>query len=940
MKKNYAFFILLCALNAMAQSGTLDPTFGDNGKVHTGFGTNGYSRANAVAVQPDGKIIVGGAAYTANTVNTWQKDSENLTLVRYNTDGSFDTSFGNGGIVMVDLYKFYTNNTRSGTVYDISIQPDGKIVAYGSAIAELGSEAILMRFNSNGSIDAGFGINGKVTCNSGAVDSGNTLIIQPDGKIIALGVQSTQPSPSVWNTQFVVERFNEDGTKDTAFGTDGRVVTIFGNGGYDMPEAIALQPDGKIIAVGMSATFQFAIARYNANGSLDTTFDGDGKVTTSFGTGSNSIANFVKVHADGKILVAGHNSGGTTLSFALAQYNANGSLDTTFDGDGKATNLFDENDDSLSINSIVEQPDGKLLVTTTGNYDSTYFVTRRYNSNATPDTSFGINGSVITTIQEGYNHARGIALQDNSSIIVVGYSHALPSTQDAFTVTRYNSNGSLDTSFDTDGKITTSFDSTNDESNILLLQPDNKLVAVGIRRIHTPNNYIYKDIILSRYNTDGSLDETFGTGGKVVSAFGLNINKINSAIVQPDGKIVVMNTYYNNSVDNLFHYELIRYATDGAIDTTFGTDGHVTVDAESSVMLSQPDGKIITLSAYYNNQNIPTIVVNRYNNNGTPDTGFGTNGIATTPGTLFGLTNAVLQPDGKILVSYNGMNENGYVGFSAKRFNTNGSLDNNFITTITVVDNGAYSHTPFIQPDGKIIVTGRSIGNNAGVYFQFVAARYNTDGSPDTTYGTNGVVASYMAGSADPYNVIQAVVRQPDGKFIVALSKLEQYPANPTPDTYDFVISRFKADGGYDYDFGSQGQVNTAFYNKYDEAFSMVLQPDNKIVMGGTTDIGINRDFALARFQNDIDLGNEDFTAVTSNLVLYPNPAKSILNIKLPNQTGVTITGVTVYNTLGQMVYNTTKNTDKIDLGHLQSGIYTIKVATGKSEWNGKFIKE
>ena len=179
MKKIYLLFTILLSLNMLPQSGTLDATFGNNGKVHTGFGESN-SRANAVAVQPDGKIIVGGTAYTANTVNSWEKDTNNLLLVRYNTDGSIDTSFGNDGKVMSDFYTFYNNYNYNSEVYSITLLPDGKILVYGGA----SSHAILACFNADGSPDAGFGNHGKVGLSFTPVNGGNTLRIQPDGKIV------------------------------------------------------------------------------------------------------------------------------------------------------------------------------------------------------------------------------------------------------------------------------------------------------------------------------------------------------------------------------------------------------------------------------------------------------------------------------------------------------------------------------------------------------------------------------------------------------------------------------------------------------------------------------------------------------------------------------------------------------------------------------------
>lgn len=942
MKKIYTFFIFLSLINAFPQSGNLDITFGNNGKIYTGFGS-GNSKANAVAIQPDGKIIVGGSAYTANTVNTWEKDANNFTLARYNADGSMDTTFGFDGKVMTDMYTYYTNNNYSGYIYAVKLQPDGKILAYGGVDAG----TVVARYNNNGSIDTGFGDNGIIRCNSvPPVEGNNTLVIQPDGKILVLGMQWSQPVPNTYTTQFVVERYNTNGSYDTSFAIDGRVVTAFGSQ-HDMPQAIALQPDGKIMVVGtsLSNNYRFAIARYTANGILDTTFDGDGKVITAFGAGTSGIANFVTIHPDGKILVLG-TSGSTTTHLTLAKYNSNGSLDTSFDNDGIATNTFSADDTSSSITSVLEQADGKFLVTTSayqyGSYDQPNdFVTRRYNSDATTDVSFGINGKVATAFQAGFSNIENSVIQPDGKIVVVGYSHALSSDQNEANIVRYQSNGAIDTAFGSTGKVTTVFDSTNDESNILLIQPDDKLIVIGTKRNHTDNGYLFKDIALSRYNSDGSLDSSFGTEGKVVSVFVQNnINKISKAVLQPDNKIIISNTYYNlYGDDDLSHYELIQYTSNGVVDATFGTNGRVIIDAEPNVILCLPDGKIITILLSYDSQNNAALVLKRYHNNGTTDSSFGNNGTASATGTFGGTVSAALQPDGKIVVSYSSPDANEANGLTVKRFNANGSLDSSFESNSTVIDNACYANGVFVQPDGKIIVTGRSVGffDNYPL-FQFVAARYNTNGGLDTTYGINGIATSYLGSIFEPYNIIQSIAYQPDGKFLVALSKPEQNPARPNPDSYDFVIYRFNANGGYDHDFGIGGKITTSFYTKYDEAFSIVLQADDKIVVAGTTDTGINRDFALARYDNTITLGTEDYV-LNPNLLLYPNPATSIINLKFSADNDLKISSITIYSVFGQTVFSHNNSSDTIDISNLQSGIYLLKATTNKGNQSIKFIK-
>lgn len=946
MKKKLLLLSLVITIKALSQSGTLDNTFGNNGKVHTSFGSNN-SMANAVAVQSDGKIIVGGSAYTANTVRSWEQDATNAVLVRYNTDGTRDTSFGNDGQVMNDYYAVANAQGWNSDVLNIKVLPDGKILTYGGAYLGYGGNTELTRYNSNGSLDISFNNSGHIRCSSSPIGGADSMLIQPDGKIVVLGHQILQPTPGVYNSQFILQRFTADGMIDTSFGTDGIIITTFGFG-YNTPRAMALQPDGKIIAVGASFDNRFGIVRYNVNGQLDTTFDGDGKVTTSFGTGTYGWPNFVSVHADGKILVAGISANLTGVSvtnFAVARYNTNGSLDTSYDTDGKATNQFAAADLSLIVTSILEQPNGKFLVTTTETPNSyTYgmtdnFTTRSYNPDATIDTAFGTNGKVSTAVQEGYNRSKMATLQPDGKILVAGFSHVSLSEQNDFNVVRYTSNGALDPSFDSDGKVFTAFDSSNDEMAVLLLQPDGKFIGVGTKRNAPANQNGTKDIALSKYNSNGSLDNSFGISGKVVSVFGTQINTPTHAISQPDGKIVVANKYYSFYGD-VYHYELIRYTVSGSIDATFGTNGKVVLDAETTSMLSQPDGKIVTTSIGYDLQDNTFLVVKRFNNNGTPDSSFDGDGTASLQGTFYTSigTNTVLQPDGKIVISTSSPNNSVAMGFATLRFNADGSLDTGFQTGITSVDTGCYSKAVFIQADGKIIVAGTSMAYDSVEFYYFVATRYHPDGSLDTTYGTNGIFKSFIGTYWQAYYLVQSVALQPDGKFLVALTKPEQNPTAPNPNSYDFVVFRYDTDGNFDNDFNTNGQLITNLYNKYDEVFAMILQLDNKVVVAGTTDTGINRDFAITRYNNTVDLGVTNFNADT-DLILYPNPANDMLHIT-PTIAGLEIINYSICNMLGQIVYKSPGTDLDVHTANFSKGIYNIRITTNKGSVSKKFIKE
>lgn len=204
-----------------------------------------------------------------------------------------------------------------------------------------GRDAFLIT-DGEGALDTTFDTDGRVTTTIGAnFDLGQFVIVQPDGNIVVGG-----SSHNGTDYDFALARYNTNGSLDTSFDTDGKLITVFGSGNDRLAKVI-LQPDGKIIAVGYlfnGIDEDFALARYNTDGSLDTTFDSDGKVITPIGAG-NDNGHAVVVQPGGKIVVAGDSNNGSNRDFALARYHSNGSLDTTFDGDGKTTTAIGSGDD-------------------------------------------------------------------------------------------------------------------------------------------------------------------------------------------------------------------------------------------------------------------------------------------------------------------------------------------------------------------------------------------------------------------------------------------------------------------------------------------------------------------------------------------------------------------------------------------------------------------
>jgi uncharacterized delta-60 repeat protein len=403
---------------AMAQAGSLDPTFGNNGIFTTNFTQVDASIAIAVALQSDGKIIAGGAVPSGL--------SQTVGLVRLNSNGTLDTTFGKGGFVTNDF------GVEFAEVYGIAIQPDGKILAAAEGI-------------TGGSIG----------------------------------------------------RFNADGSVDTTFGASGFAVSRQVNAGGG-PAALALQPDGEIIVTGNSV-----MARYAAEGALDTTF-GTGGVAPLDGVFATGIV----LQADGKILI-------TSGSSAPHQV------------------------------STVPPP---LAFLEAG-------AIARYKANGRPDKTFGISGQAACVAS-----AAGIALQSDGKIVVAGTitsSLIVGGNETGFGLVRYNTNGAIDTSFGAHGGVITGF--TPDAAALgLVIQTNGDIVVAG--QSVTGSGRFATSFALARYTSAGKLDPTFGMGGKVITTLGNNtVSWISSLVLQSDGKIVTVGNTGANSGEFLDNFVVARY---------------------------------------------------------------------------------------------------------------------------------------------------------------------------------------------------------------------------------------------------------------------------------------------------------------------------------------------------------------------------------------------
>jgi len=681
----------------------------NNMKVDTNFIANigtgidpSIEDIRSLVIQSDGKILVVGEFYAFNGAAVKH-------IVRLNTDGTRDTTFT-------------TNNGTgfSGGVVSIAIQSDGKIVCGGFFTTFNGTTVNrIVRLNADGTRDATFttgtGFNGYV----------GSIAIQSDGKILCGGFFSSFNGAT---TDRIV-RLNSDGTRDTAF-TTNTGSSFFGNG----INSLAVQPDGKIICAGDFIAFNGTtvnhIVRLNSDGTIDSAF------TTNTGTAFNRQALSLATQSDGKILVGGDfaNFNGTT-SRKIARLNSDGTLDTSFTANtGGASIVSGFNG---FVMSIVVLSDGKVIC---GGEFSTFnnFLARRFfilNSNGTSNSE-----STSTAFRSA---VYSLAIQSDGKILCGGeFTNFNGITSQR--IARLNSNGSLDATFTTN--IGTAF---NGAVQSIAIQSDGKLIIGGI--FTTFNGVTVNRIV--RLNSDGTRDTDFTTNT------GTSFNDIVFSIaIQSDGKIVCGGffTTFNGTTVN----GIVRLNADGTRDTTFTTNNGTGFNGSVRSIATQSDGKLICGGNFpsFNGVTVNSIV--RLNSDGPRDTDFTAN---TGSGFNSGVNSIAIQSDGKIVIGgsyspifgtsiFNGVNINSIV-----RLNSDGTRDIDFKTNTGSAFNYSSVNSIAIQSDGKLIIGGDFTSFNGVTVKRIV--RLNSDGTRDTAFTTN----TGTAFNSDVYSL----AIQPDGKMVI-----------------------------------------------------------------------------------------------------------------------------------------------------------------------------
>ncbi len=377
----------------------------------------------------------------------------------------------------------------SGNAQAIGLQSDGTIVAAGNAQIDNNAEIGIARYTTSGQLDLTYGNNGFVTTILGTTQvNANALLIDSNNNSVIVGSGIVNGV-----SELLIARFDTSGNLDNTFGTGGTTFTAFGDGANG--NGLVMQDDGSLVVAGavvVNGTPEILVARYTSDGILDTSFGSNG--STIVEVGNISASNAIAIQSNQQIITGGFSVINGLQSFVLVRLNTDGSLDSNFGNNGVVSTPTGLGDEAYSL---VLQSNGQIIV---GGSSGNNFGLVRYNADGSVDTSFGNNGIVIQPIGS-YAQINGIALQENGQIIAAGFSDSY------FAVARFNTDGSIDTNFGSVGYVTTVL-AGPDAAQGVVIQSDGQIVAAG----SAGSNYG-----LARYNTDGSLDTTFGVQGIVIA---------------------------------------------------------------------------------------------------------------------------------------------------------------------------------------------------------------------------------------------------------------------------------------------------------------------------------------------------------------------------------------------------------------------------------------
>lgn len=863
----------------LLSAGDLDPGFGVGGLVTTDFpGTTRDSiYSHAIAVQADGKSVVVGTS----TGSSFERLND-FRVTRFNTNGTLDTTFGVSGQVSIDF------GGRDDDATSVAITPDGRIVVAGKSGISSADELAFafVRLNVDGSLDSTFDNDGRQLLRFPGVNAGaDNVAVAADGSVAAAGrITDFSQQPYF---RLGVARLRPDGSPDLAFG-GGTVQTAVARERTDS-QSIRFDANGRIVvaayALEQSGFFpqsRSLLLRYKPDGSLDPQF-GTGGIFSQPAAANVSGPFFTDFSIDhqGRIVVAGYapaKAGTRDTDFWVARLLADGSFDPSFGDDGSVTLAYQiDSLGSAGSNDVATavfcRPDDSIVVvgTTQGGRNELPRLTAvaHISTAGQLDSSFGDFGWAVGGSQNGVIGA-DLAPDGKATLLVGGVG------SDTFNIIleQFTKAGKLDPAFGPTGRTVTQLKHGADDAAVaVLVQTDEKTVVAGRSQSDTG-----RVPVIVRYLLDGSLDPTFGNGGRVVGVIPQGDFEIRGAALQTDGKIVVGGTLQvANEVGGIdYLFAAARLRTDGTLDPTFGTGGYAVISFDTprsfstrietaQALVLRSDGTIVLVGSARSD-----VAMARLDSSGHLDPSFGDGGKVVggnnpSPGwESYSAAGAVIGPAGTLVVAVVYRTDIANRSqLRLVRYDSAGDVDPTFDTNQTIRSYiNAEGVTLATDSQDAILVGGgvprpESQGPPAGQ--DFYIARYHVDGTPDTFFGVNGETWIDFAGGND---VIRSLIVRPNGS-ILAAGRVGSTDGSPVRS----AVASISQNGQLDPTFGQGGWVTTGFGAQYSEASSIAFSATGlKFVTAGSAALNGGKDLAVARYSNTN-------TFLTAASVFYNNSA-------------------------------------------------------------------
>lgn len=803
----FAIFVINSSLFAQ-HTPAFDSSFAINGvgRYPLMFHSSNDAKAAAILQQSDGKII--------NIINAGYGD---VVVKRLFENGLPDSSFGySGSFLLRDGYHSFATAAALTT--------EDKIIITATTSDGYYRGFHIIRLDSEGNLDSSFNGNGRVMVyvRDSSINNSNGLAIQRDGKIIVVGSSGKYGT----DTSFAIIRLNTDGSLDESFGQSGKVLVRPDTAYRNVANAVAIQQDNKIVITGASyrknsfsgsSNNDIAVLRLNSDGTLDSSFEGNGITFIASDNIASDEGFRVAIQTDNKIVIGA--TGGTYIDFLIVRLNKNGKLDNSFGDSGKKLILKEEYSDFVKELKVL--PTGKILIggISASDYDSKFssIYMVQLNDDGSNDLNFD---------QDGILFGGGIngALKD----FVVTPDQKLLLLCDTLTIASLKSDGSIDSSFNNDGKIQLPYFESNSYATDVVITPDGKIVVAGLDNLPAYQTSDYHFAVL-KLNKDGSPDSSFNSSGKVVLS---QVDVITGGsgtkvAVQKDGKIVVVTSGYS----------VVRINKNGTIDSSFGKNGMVQVlDFTASSfpyqrcagIAIQEDGKIIIAGNIVNPVQFGKLdyYVVRLNTDGSYDKSFSSDGKRSI-GIDGAYTNAVssiaISENNTVLVggiSYKKPTSEYEGRFSSIKLKTDGSLDSSFgkdgtflYPDILGIGGGGF----VLDHLGRILMHGRTQWDSLGnIHYYFIRLKSNAEF--DSTFGINGVQEHVMHLS----KYLMYILPQANGKILIG----------GFYNSYDCYFQQLLENGDFDSSFAQNGDYVIPTTN-YRESYTLSIVNDSngKIVL-------------------------------------------------------------------------------------------------------------